>query len=273
MTKAGLRAIAPGWLNNLMPVGSIVLQREMMICFMKLKILSRIGLVAAMGLTLGSAHGQSPAAPDSPPAAIHESKLRANVDEVIKLTKAGLGGDVVVAFVKNSRSAFNLKADDILQLKEAGVGSEVVTAMLNHDRTLLDHGQGQPPGPPPSADYNQQWHPPENQPEPGQPPPPQGPVPDPSQPPAQSQPPNGPPPGDMGAPQPPPPQVEVVPVAPGADYYWAPGYWGWNGGWIWVGGGWFPRGYGWGWGYHGGWGYRGGWGGYRGGGGFRGGHR
>jgi hypothetical protein len=35
---------------------------------------------------------------------------------------------------------------------------------------------------------------------------------------------------------PPPPQVEVVPVAPGPSYVWAPGYWGWNGAWVWVGG-------------------------------------
>src|ERR1051325_5337958 len=36
---------------------------------------------------------------------------------------------------------------------------------------------------------------------------------------------------------PPPPQTEVVPVAPGPDYGWTPGYWSWNGGgWIWIGG-------------------------------------
>ena len=41
---------------------------------------------------------------------------------------------------------------------------------------------------------------------------------------------------------PPPQQVEVVPVAPGPDYYWVPGYWYWGGpGWIWVGGRWTIR--------------------------------
>lgn len=40
---------------------------------------------------------------------------------------------------------------------------------------------------------------------------------------------------------PPPPQVEVVPVAPGPDYYWMPGYWNWNGGWVWIGGNWVIR--------------------------------
>ena len=42
---------------------------------------------------------------------------------------------------------------------------------------------------------------------------------------------------------PPPPQVEVVPVAPGPAYVWAPGYWsvGIGGGWVWVRGGWVVR--------------------------------
>ena len=41
---------------------------------------------------------------------------------------------------------------------------------------------------------------------------------------------------------PPPPQVEVVPVAPGPDYYWVPGYWYWGGrGWLWIGGRWAIR--------------------------------
>ena len=37
---------------------------------------------------------------------------------------------------------------------------------------------------------------------------------------------------------PPPPQVEVVPVAPGPDYVWLPGYWsiGVGGSWVWIGG-------------------------------------
>ena len=40
---------------------------------------------------------------------------------------------------------------------------------------------------------------------------------------------------------PPPPQLEVVPMAPGPDYYGVPGYWNWNGGWVWIGGNWLIR--------------------------------
>jgi hypothetical protein len=43
---------------------------------------------------------------------------------------------------------------------------------------------------------------------------------------------------------PPPQRVEVVPVAPGAAYVWAPGYWNWNGrSYYWVSGRYLARPY------------------------------
>ncbi|MHB8519243.1 MAG: hypothetical protein ACYDH9_00665 [Limisphaerales bacterium] len=40
---------------------------------------------------------------------------------------------------------------------------------------------------------------------------------------------------------PPPARVEIVPLVPGPDYVWAPGYWGWQGGWVWMSGSWVIR--------------------------------
>src|SRR6476620_11730517 len=40
---------------------------------------------------------------------------------------------------------------------------------------------------------------------------------------------------------PPPPQVEVIAPAPGPEYVWLNGHWGWNGGWTWAPGRWEPR--------------------------------
>ena len=212
---------------------------------------------------------QVPGAPAPTPAALSPSAA-----EVVKLSGAGMGDEVIMAYVKNCQSPFGLSAGAILRLKEAGVTSPVIAAMLTHDGSL----RGQNP-PAPYA-YSQRLYGPAEQP-PGVPPPGQAPpgVPPPAQPPAQPQL-YAPPAGEV----PPPPQTEVIPVSPGADYYWAPGYWGWDGGWIWIGGGWRLRGGigwgvgwgwpGWGWGGYYGWGwpgwgwggYRGGWGGYRGGG-------
>jgi WXXGXW repeat (2 copies) len=38
--------------------------------------------------------------------------------------------------------------------------------------------------------------------------------------------------------EPPAPKVEVQVVAPGPEFVWTPGYWGWHGRWVWVGGRW-----------------------------------
>jgi hypothetical protein len=35
--------------------------------------------------------------------------------------------------------------------------------------------------------------------------------------------------------------VEAVPVAPGPEYYWTPGYWAWRGAWVWSPGVWVVR--------------------------------
>jgi hypothetical protein len=37
---------------------------------------------------------------------------------------------------------------------------------------------------------------------------------------------------------PPPPQQEVIVAAPGPEFVWTPGYWGWRGRWVWIGGRW-----------------------------------
>ncbi len=195
---------------------------------------------AVSGATLGPvAQVQSVPAP-TPPA------LSPKAAEVVKLARAGVGDEVILAYVKNCQSPFNLSANAILRLKEAGVASPVIVAMLTHDSSLRNENQ-----PAPYAS-SQNFAPAE-------------------------QPPGGP--GLVPADQAPPPApAEVITAAPGPDYYWTPGYWGWDGGWIWIGGGWGLRGgygwggYGWGGRYGGGWYGHGGWGGYHGiGGGYRGG--
>ena len=186
--------------------------------------------------------------------------LAPSAAEVVKLTKAGMSKDVAAAYVRGVQAPFLLSANDILALKTQGVPSQVIVAMLDHDSRM----RAQAPAvtsaayAPPAQAYT---------PAPG---PGYTPAPAYAQVPAY-----GPDYAQAPAPQ------EVIPVCPGPDYYWTPGYWGYNG--LWIGGAWlyggvglgigWPLGYGWG-GYYRGWGgyrgYGGGWGGYRGGLGFRG---
>jgi hypothetical protein len=51
--------------------------------------------------------------------------------DVIKLSKAGLGDDLIMAKVQQAQKVdFKLETDDIIQLKQAGVHQEVISAML-----------------------------------------------------------------------------------------------------------------------------------------------
>jgi hypothetical protein len=238
---------------------------------MKPKLLTSVGLFAMVAILSSSAYSQqNPVAPASPPPASASApnnavnppppSLPENVAAVAKLSSASVGDDVLITFVNNSPSMYNLSANDIVQLKDSGVPSPVIAAMLKHDNSLRNSSiPGQP-----AYVYNQRNY---GQPQSG----------DPAQ---SSQYANQPAPAPnygQQAPQyqaataptvvippAPQPQVEYIPVSPGPDYYWAPGYWGWDNGWNWIGGSWnlgvgIGLGYGWGWGWGG---YHHGWGGY-----------
>ena len=58
------------------------------------------------------------------------SQLAPALEEVVKLTKAGVSDVVTLAYVKNSGMTYSLDAQDVLRLQEQGVSPQVVTAML-----------------------------------------------------------------------------------------------------------------------------------------------
>lgn len=51
--------------------------------------------------------------------------------EVLKLTKAKVSDDTIIAYISHSTSSFALTANDIVYLKEQGVTDRAITAMLN----------------------------------------------------------------------------------------------------------------------------------------------
>lgn len=56
--------------------------------------------------------------------------------EIIKLAQAGVEESVMLTYITNSSSMFNLGSDEIIYLNDLGVASNVVTAMLQHDQGL-----------------------------------------------------------------------------------------------------------------------------------------
>ncbi len=69
-------------------------------------------------------------------------KLAPPVSEIVKLANSGVDQGVMLSYVTNSSSTFNLGADEIIYLKDVGIPGEVVTAMIQHDQVL--RGEGAP---------------------------------------------------------------------------------------------------------------------------------
>jgi len=63
-------------------------------------------------------------------------RLTGPVAEVIRLANSGVEEGVLLAFVTNSPSLFNLGAEEIIYLNDIGVPSVVVTAMIQRDQAL-----------------------------------------------------------------------------------------------------------------------------------------
>jgi hypothetical protein len=68
--------------------------------------------------------------------------------DLLKLAAAGVGDEVLLAYVRNSKAVFNLSVDDIIVLKDDKVGSSVIQAILDHDAPAAA------PSPPAAASSN-----------------------------------------------------------------------------------------------------------------------
>jgi hypothetical protein len=74
-------------------------------------------------------------ASESSPASV-QPRLSPWAKEILKLTQAGVGRNVVDAFIDNA-GVFALGADQIIYLTDLGVPQETIQRMLQHDRDLV----------------------------------------------------------------------------------------------------------------------------------------
>jgi hypothetical protein len=66
-------------------------------------------------------------------ASVSESRpvqLSSDVAEVLKLGRAHVGDEIIIAFIRNSGRTYHLSVSEILYLREQGVSDQVLTAML-----------------------------------------------------------------------------------------------------------------------------------------------
>ncbi len=69
-----------------------------------------------------------------------------SVQEVIDLSRAQVGDDIVIAKIRADRSTFTLSTKDILDLKNAGVSDKVILARVEAEGPPLS-APGAPPRP------------------------------------------------------------------------------------------------------------------------------
>jgi hypothetical protein len=88
-------------------------------------------------------------------------KLYGGTQEVVKLAQAGVGDDVILAYITNANVRFGVNSDQIIYLNDLGVSGTVVTAMMQHDATANAASAVTPPpamaasapAPAPGLDY------------------------------------------------------------------------------------------------------------------------
>jgi len=62
-----------------------------------------------------------------------EVEMSPGMAEVVKLAQAGVGEEVILAYIEKYSAKFDLGAEQIVYLNDLGVSSAVMTAMLKHD--------------------------------------------------------------------------------------------------------------------------------------------
>lgn len=72
----------------------------------------------------------------STPTGTTPSSYNPQIGEVVKLAQAGVGDSILMAYVTNSPTAFQLSSDDVVYLNDLGVPQTVINAMLQRDQSL-----------------------------------------------------------------------------------------------------------------------------------------
>src|SRR5215472_1321764 len=76
-------------------------------------------------------------------------KLPADAAEIVKLSRAKVSEDVILSFIQNSKSRYNLTSDDILRMRNEGVSDRVIGAILSHHAATVEVPAKQPDPPAP----------------------------------------------------------------------------------------------------------------------------
>ena len=78
-------------------------------------------------------------------------RLSPGVDEIVQLAQAGVGEEVLQAYIENSSVAYKLGVDEILYLHDLGLSPETIGAIVRHGQSMQDQSAAQSSGNVPSS--------------------------------------------------------------------------------------------------------------------------
>lgn len=122
----------------------------------------------AVAATPVEADGSGATTEPLPKIATAPAKLSPGVDEIVRLAQAGVGDDVLQAYIENSSVAYKLSVDEILYLHDLGLSAEMISTIVRHNQSLA--AQPTPPTATPPPDTNAVALPPATEPPPTAPP-------------------------------------------------------------------------------------------------------
>ncbi|MGD0744259.1 MAG: hypothetical protein ABSA45_03800 [Verrucomicrobiota bacterium] len=94
------------------------------VAFLTAKAVAQESSTSTTAATVTSAAAQPAAASPTTP------QLSYGVSDVVQLTRANVGEDVIVNYIQNSGNGYGLDANQILYLKQLGVSDRIINAML-----------------------------------------------------------------------------------------------------------------------------------------------
>ena len=66
-------------------------------------------------------------------------------DDVLKMTRAGVGEELLMTYVEQSAVSYDLSTDEIILLKDLGVSEKIIVAMLSKGKTIRAEEPATPP--------------------------------------------------------------------------------------------------------------------------------
>src|SRR5215471_8464742 len=107
--------------------------------------LAAFGLLVALTVDIGRAETAGTNAAPTRIIAPTPVNLPPVPTEVLRMSQAGMGDEVIISYIQKSDNPYTLDADQIIYLHDLGISSEVLNTLVNHVGPAANNA---PPGAP-----------------------------------------------------------------------------------------------------------------------------